>query len=647
MQSKSILPYALGLFACSGETDLLPTDPEPPPATMPPPAPPPPPAKMPSIAIVSPADGDVFGTNRIQVRGAAIDLAEVVIGGARIPVAAGEFVHEVVAPGEGPYPIAVSGEGAAEAQVDVTIDLSPPEIEILTPSRGAFVDASLQSRILVQGRVTDAFSEVESVLVNGAPVPIVGGAFSTDFAPDRGVNVIEVVAADRFGHAADVLQGAIYGDFAPWDEPLPDALSIRLGAAVFDQLEAQLEAGILTSLSTAAPSNNPSFTIDDIRVAAVDVEVLPRTGFLDLSVALSELEVDFTVNTVILGTPVSASGLIAADAVLIATEAHLGIDASGQIYALTEDSTASLTNLTFTLGGVAPILTNALAAIITPQLEQGLIDALEGQDFSSLFDLDALLPEGVDAAVTGLDVSPTGLAVILDAGVSLPPDPSVPPAPGILFLAGAVPSAPPSSHDVAMSVSDDLTNGILFNTWRSGALTASIASPPPGQGMSIALDAATFALFFGDDLFDYAPPETLVGVHLRPLLPPVARFDEGASPIIHVTLADALVDFTLEPDGEEPIRFATFAAILDVTMRLEVDEGAIVPSASIAARIDLTEAPLFPIDEAALEGLLTALLTGAQAGEGIGQGAVPSLPSGLSNLALDVEGDYLSILGDL
>lgn len=606
-------------------------------------------APDPSFTILSPIDGTLIGEEEVEVRGTAIDLNEVVIEGAAVPVIEGEFSRVVALEGEGPHTVIVFGAGAGEQQVEVLVDLSPPDLSIVDPPRGAFIDTNGLDKIRVTGHVSDAVAGATTLTVNGRQIPVSGETFTVEIDAIPGLNVIEAVALDAVGHQSDVIQSAIYGEFLPWSEPAPDALSIGLDDRVFGVLETGLEQGLISGLtSTAAVQGGNGVTVTGMSISGADVTITPRTGFLEIAISVEMLQIDFDLDTVVLGVPVQGPGVIAAERVDLETEAHVGIDPqTGEVAGQFEDSAASLVGFTLTVQGVAPWLTQALADIVRPQLEAGFVEQLEQQDLASLFDFSQFLPDDVNARISGLEIEPTGLTIIADAGLDLPQDAETPVAPGVIVTRSAPPTGAPANAMIRTSVADDLLNNVLFNTWKNGALTSSIAAPPPKEGMGFTLDAATLALFFGDELFDYAPAEAPVAVYVRPLLPPVARFDDTGRPRIDVGLGDALLDFVVEPEGETPIRFATFAAVLELETEVEIVGDQLATRSTFDFRIDLADAPLFPIDEDGVEELIGDLLLAYGAGGFLGQSLSPLDPAGLSNPGLAVEGDYLSITGDL
>lgn len=597
-------------------------------------------ADDPWFTITAPTDGSLTTNAEIEISGEAGDLAEVTVDGASVPVTNGRWqTYRTYA--EGAHEIVVAAATLPSQVISVQVDLAAPTLEILDPPRGAFIEADGTDRIRVTGRVSDTGSGVASLSVDGISIPVTGETFTIEIDVDEGVNLIEAIATDEAGRTADVLQAAIYGEFIPFGEAMPDAMSVALNASVFEDLENQFEQGLLAALSsTTAFGNTPQFQITSVTVAALDFEMTPRTGFFDFAFVMDDVRIDFDVDTVVLGQTIRGPGVITIQRFDLTTEAHLRVDAAGEMVGQFEDSEATITNLTLTIQGVAPFITQTLANIVRPQLEAGFIEQIEQTDLPALFDFSQFLPQGSAATITTLDIDPTGVTIVADAGFEQPQDPATPVAPGVLVTRSAPPVGAPANAMVRLGLSDDLTNNILFNTWRAGTLTTTVAGP----------DAGTLALALSGEVLELAPPGTPVRLDIRPLLPPVTTFDGTSSvPSVRVEVGDLLVDFSLVPENEAPIRFATFAAQILLVNDLTTDGTTINASPRLEVRIDLADAPLFPIDEATVEGFLGDLLGGlGSVVLGGGNGGLPIDPAaGLANIAIEVDDDYLVVTGDL
>ena len=157
-------------------------------------------AAPPTISIATPLDGSLTGHTPITITGTVTGTAPVTVTvkGVNATVSGSSFT--VLVPlGEGPNTLTATATnvvGSANASVSVTLDTTPPVVVIQTPSDGATLAAS---SVLVTGTVTDA-SPIASLTVNGAPVTLSGGAFTTTLSLSLGSNSISASATDAAGN---------------------------------------------------------------------------------------------------------------------------------------------------------------------------------------------------------------------------------------------------------------------------------------------------------------------------------------------------------------------------------------------------------------------------------------------------------------
>jgi RHS repeat-associated protein len=153
---------------------------------------------LPAVAITSPADGAFANATQVVVLGTASDASGVAVNGVAATLAGGDWSALVpLAPGANSLTaVATNAFGQAQDEITVTLDTAGPTLAVTGPADGAFVAAS---PITVAGSVSDP-SGVASVLVNGQPASVAGGAFSLSLALVEGSNAITVTARDGAGN---------------------------------------------------------------------------------------------------------------------------------------------------------------------------------------------------------------------------------------------------------------------------------------------------------------------------------------------------------------------------------------------------------------------------------------------------------------
>ena len=88
---------------------------------------------------------------------------------------------------------------SATASVAVSLDQTPPLINVTSPLSGSYVNTGV---VTIQGLVSDALSGAVGASCNGAPATFSGAAFACNVALIQGGNSIAISATDRAGNTA-------------------------------------------------------------------------------------------------------------------------------------------------------------------------------------------------------------------------------------------------------------------------------------------------------------------------------------------------------------------------------------------------------------------------------------------------------------
>ncbi len=154
----------------------------------------------PTIEITSPADGALLASSSVAVSGAATESpTSVEVNGVAAALSSGAF-SVVLTLADGLHTLtatATNAAGSASDSVSVTVDTTPPAVTITSPPDGMLTTAGA---IVVTGTVADA-SPIASFTLNGQPVALSGGEFSTPVALGLGSNSLTATAVDAAGHS--------------------------------------------------------------------------------------------------------------------------------------------------------------------------------------------------------------------------------------------------------------------------------------------------------------------------------------------------------------------------------------------------------------------------------------------------------------
>lgn len=139
----------------------------------------------------------------------------------------------------------------ATKEIGLIRDTVGPEFSEMVPAPGSF---SRQPTVTLSGRVRDLATEVVSLRINGAAIPLApeqGGRFSVEVPlPTEGENPIEITAVDEAGHQTAYPRFSVVRDTAPpvieVIQPLPGSSVPTTPAMVAGQI---VDAGPITTFS--------------------------------------------------------------------------------------------------------------------------------------------------------------------------------------------------------------------------------------------------------------------------------------------------------------------------------------------------------------------------------------------------------------
>lgn len=249
------------------------------------------------------------------------------------------------------------GSSPAVISTSVTLDAVAPVLAVSALPTGSYTSTQTQN---ISGTVTDA--NLDSVTVNGQPVVVTNGTFSTSVTLITGGNTVNVVASDLLGNTSSDNR-TIYFDTAtpvitvasPADNAITNATTLTISGSV-DKAAAVTVAGKAAKVDG---SNNWAATLEllagqnTITITAVDLygntSTLKRTVTLDAAnpvLAITSPSQDLTTkkpNAVLAGTVSDSS------------EVALSSSVNGVITPLVAVAGAYSFNVDFAVEGTYPI----------------------------------------------------------------------------------------------------------------------------------------------------------------------------------------------------------------------------------------------------------------------------------------------------
>lgn len=167
----------------------------------------------PIVEITSPNPGTVLAELSVDVTGTVDDpTSAVTVNGIPVPLVGGAFSVDDVPLLAGPNTVtavATDTDGnIGIAAIQVTVDVSPPTVSVLTPGGGAILTST---QVTVSGAVNDAAigtinGDDVTVMVNGVEAEVLNRSYmASDVLLVRGKNEIHVVATDQVGNKGEAI----------------------------------------------------------------------------------------------------------------------------------------------------------------------------------------------------------------------------------------------------------------------------------------------------------------------------------------------------------------------------------------------------------------------------------------------------------
>ena len=559
------------------------------------------------LRIDRPQANQILATGEVVVEGTHSTASEITINGMVVPVVGQRFLTSVSLP-EGPQQI-VASAGEDQVTINILVDATSPYVQIIEPTFGAHIDSALTSVVTVVGQATDEHSGIERVEVNGQEVLVESnGRFQFSYTPEMGLRRPFVIARDRAGNESSTSRGFLYGRFKQWTTPLDRGARGEIRQEAFEVLEETIEralkGGVIEDLIAQNMINSDDINIEDISFQDLSLDLEPRAGFISASISFYDLRVFFELNS-----PRTRGDVYISPATLDA-ELHLFPKPDGTLDIQVRNTNIALQNLdiqvdnslldaaiSFVEGFVRGLAEDALLTI----LEQALVGELLSPDLFSpeLQLLDVNLR--VRAILQEINITPEGM--LIEAGVQLEDLPIINDSIGYLYMPPN--GAPPALPGMAtLDLQQNTFNLFFSHLWRGGLLNFTIAEvlgEPPA-----ALSAALLNGFTDGKLTDYMSAGEIVGVRLRPSLPPIVRFDVTRSDAFVIDFVDLMIDLTL-PDGT-----IWFTGSFDMTAMIvpRLINNQLGFQVEIEASAMPMDEPIFPVKSRELLGLIEGLLEG-------------------------------------
>lgn len=465
----------------------------------------------------------------------------------------------------------------------VLVDSTGPSIRVTTPARGAEIPSSDGPTVLVTGSVSDAWTGVVSVEINGAPATLMaGGLFEYAMTPEQGLNEIELVSVDGDGNVSDHHQTFLWGEFNPMGNPQEDGILARLNEGAIDTIEGMAETLFDPQAIVSGFINQPLWSnsqqtciniwpfgnqcvtwwnlnagITSATLGQIAVDLDAQNGYLDFFASISPFavggglwgqifpSVSFLTINVNLGLEASSN------AAEIWSDVSLWVNSQNEIQVGMANTSVSLPGfslqiygagilgdvLNVVLGWLSPLFETLMETILPPVLESQLPtiieDALAGINIATTIplmgtDLD------IEALPQDIDIDVDGMTIALESIVSAQPGANAPATLGSWRRSDYTLPTYGATPDFDLSMADNFVNQLLHSVWQAGVIDLSMDSTELG------LDLTALQDFL---------PLTTIEFETMPLLPPVVGPSSSGGDLLELGIGDMLVNVYGDPGG--------------------------------------------------------------------------------------------------
>lgn len=517
-----------------------------------------------------------------------------VLGGEAEPVVSGPNVTFL---GEGWYTVEATYESLSASVGPFLIDSTGPTLGIIEPERG---DWEVNSSALMYGTVTDEWSPIGPMTVNGDPVTVNGdGSFTHTLDYEFGLNIVETVVADTDGNGANDTRSVLDGAFLPNGSQIGNGLVARINEDGFNTLETLGESLIDdTDLTAMVPnpvvSTSSESCIDLIfteicitwysldlyiwnpSIGATDLEIDPTAGgYLDTTFVVEDPWLDWDADGTVLGISLGANGSIYADDITIGMDLYPYVSA-GTLGISTANVDVTSTNFTFDWDSwlydvmsffgldlsslIQGYMEDAIESAITDEVPALVADAVGDLEIATSFDMGGA---SVVLAAEPFSTSVDDYGLSLGLGTMVYPEVWMHEETGLGSLYGnyTVPTYASASPGFQVSIGEDFLNQALYAFWGAGVLDQDLG------GADLGLDLGTFGEILGI---------TDLHIQTKALLPPVVVPGTGTS-MLDLQIGD--LELSLY-DGEaidENLRLRVYVSLV-AGMDLDVVDGNLAPA---------------------------------------------------------------------
>ncbi len=380
-----------------------------------------------------------------------------------------------------------------EEEGDPVVYDDPSSLTIDSPAEGAWLSEGAIS-------VTGLTDNIESVTVNGQPATLTdAGAFQGTLTLSRGINVVEVKGVEPDGDVITERRSVIAGEYSDPGYAVEEGIQLRVNQGGINEMTDMVEGMVVAETLNKALGQdiNPVFKYGSssdwnwiaVDLVSMDFGAAEITATPDqmiaITVDLPDLVVDLYAEGEVIAIDFTQDIQMTADDAVITAYLALGAE-DGTLTVELIDPVVELQGFAYDTSLLPSFvedyffietIQNTIEDTLVEQMEE-MVPALLDEQLGALdFSFDTELmgtTVSVGATFADVDVDDDGVQIAVDVDVDVP-------TAGTQVYQGYMASGagtPSIDHgaDLAMVLSDELLNRMLFEVWRGGMLNLSLST---------------------------------------------------------------------------------------------------------------------------------------------------------------------------
>jgi len=152
-----------------------------------------------------------------------------------------------------------------------------------------------------------------------------------------------------------------------------------------------------------------------------------------------------------------------------------------------------------------------------------------------------------------------------------------------------------------------LFNRMLAEAWRGGLFDIDLSTVLEEQG---SLSAALLLGPAGPEMATHIPPASAVEMKTKALMQPIVVVDDPRTGRLGIHLGSLQLTLSSQNHQGVTVDWAVAEISLELLITPTYANGDFQVQANLTSRMEIVEAPLFPLDESALETFLEAITAG-------------------------------------